>query len=113
MLNLDMNSDINIIPVWEIISTNYNVFNPVRNPMKDWSNYRFRRGTYKFIIVAVSDNQAEIIKVPLKYRNVLENMQNMKVSEFIKFTRPFLDEQSSIRLLKKLIRLNMVELKVA
>jgi hypothetical protein len=99
-----------VVPIWKLLSTKYNVYGPVRYPLEDWGNHRFRKGNYQFVLRPASDNQVDVIKVRGAYRKILAGLRTMSVADFKRLCEPEVDHAGAERLLKKLLKLNMLEI---
>jgi hypothetical protein len=100
------------LPIWEIISVNFNIFQYVNNPVEDFSKSPIKKGKFHFVVLPVSENQTKLFKVSNKYFNLIKNLTDMQVYEFIEKNQNILDREKLMRLLRRLTDLGMIEIKM-
>lgn len=101
-----------ILPIWEIISVNFNIFQYVNNPVEDYGKGPMQKGKYHYVVLPVSGNQTKLFKVSDKYLNLLKNLTDMPVYEFLEKNQNILDRKNLMRLLRRLTDLGMIEIKM-
>jgi hypothetical protein len=61
------------------------------------------------VVIPISDRETEIFNIPRKFIRIIKNLKDTSVAEFISNAKPDLEEKDSMYLLRRLIKLNMVE----
>lgn len=98
-----------VIPVWKMFESNYNIYNYIKYPSNSINNKNPRKGNYWYLVLPVSDRETEILQVPRKYARIIKDLKDTTVREFVQSAKPELKEKESMQFLRKIIKLNMVE----
>lgn len=93
-------NSIEILPVWKILSLNYSLFEKTIN-FKALNNQKLKSkiGKYKYLVIGISENEAEIIKLSNNLSFILENLSNVRVSEYLQMCRRRYDKKTSWEIL--------------
>jgi radical SAM superfamily enzyme YgiQ (UPF0313 family) len=100
---------IKVLPVWKMFESNYNICNYINFPSIHTNDKIPRKGHYSFVVIPISDRETEIFNIPRKFIRIIKNLKDTSVAEFISNAKPDLEEKDSMYLLRRLIKLNMVE----
>jgi radical SAM superfamily enzyme YgiQ (UPF0313 family) len=101
-----------VLPIWEIISVNFNILKYVNYPVTDFCNGPIQKGNYHFVVLPVSENQTKLFKVSNKYLSLIKHLTDMPVYEFLEKNQSILDRKKLMRLLRRLTDLGMIEIKM-
>jgi len=107
-----IHNEFKVLHTWKIISVHYNILQYVNNPVEDFNQGQIHRGKYHYVVLPVSENQTRLFKVSARYLNLIENLSDMQVSEFVEKYQNILDRKKLKRLLRRLTDLGMIEIKI-
>ena len=98
--DIDTANSIEILPVWKILSLKYSLLEKTVN-FKVLNNQRLKSkiGENKYLVIGLSENKSDVIKLSDNLSFVLENLSNMKVSEYLRMCRRRYDEKTSREIL--------------
>ncbi|GAH02710.1 unnamed protein product, partial [marine sediment metagenome] len=91
---------IEILPVWKILSLNYSLLEKTINfKAHNTEKLKLKIGKYKYLVIGISENEAEVIKLSNNLSFILENLSNMRVSEYLQMCRRRYDKKTSWEIL--------------
>ena len=102
---------IEILPVWKILSLNYSLLEKTIN-FKAFNSQKLisKIGENKYLVIGLSENKSEVIKLSDNLSFVLENLSNMKVSEYLRMCRKRYDEKTSRELLGDFQKIGVIRI---
>ena len=98
--DIDPANSIEILPVWKILSLNYSLLEKTIN-FKAFNSQKLisKIGENKYLVIGLSENESEVVKLSDNLSFVLENLSNMKVSEYLRMCRRKYNEKTSWEIL--------------
>ncbi len=104
-------NSIEILPVWKILSLNYSLLEKTIN-FKILNNQKLKLkiGKNKYLVIGISENEAEVIKLSNNLSFILENLSNMRISEFLKMCRKRYDEKTSWEILDDFRKIGVIRI---
>ena len=97
-------------PYWKLIETSCYVYDYIHNPVGLIGKAKFRKGQYHYIVLPLSHRQARLLKVSHAHVQVYSNLKESTVGEFIRENIVFLGEDQSYRILRKMIKIGLVDI---
>ncbi|NQU81752.1 MAG: radical SAM protein [Bacteroidetes bacterium] len=98
--DIDPANSIEILPVWKILSLNYSLLEKTIN-FKAFNNKKLKSniGKNKYLVIGISENESYVSKLSDNLSFVLENLSNMRVSEYLQMCCKRYDEKTSREIL--------------
>ena len=110
--NLKLSGDIIIkpTPVWKIITTNYRLEKIVPSE-NSWAvnKPRIRKGTYKYLLVAVTETKCKRIRINNREEYLLQSLMKLSFSEYVKKVNTIQNKKETLLWINKMRRLGIVE----
>ncbi|MCK4466489.1 MAG: radical SAM protein, partial [Bacteroidales bacterium] len=95
---------------WGLISTNYKISSILaKYKESNLSGARLHYGQYKYLVVACSEKKSIFIKLNEKQNKIMEKLGDMRVIDFLKVGKKFMDNRKVWKFLRKLVRMGVVE----
>ena len=104
-------NSIEILPVWKILSINYSLSEKTIN-FKTFNNKKLKSkiGKNKYFVIGLSENKSEVNKLSDNLSFVLENLSNMRVSEYLQMCRKRYDEKTSWEILGDFRKIGVIRI---
>ncbi len=98
-------------PVWRVLRTSY-ILEKTIPSINHWENNksRFRKGSYYYLVVAVSVIKCKKIKLNAKEVFLFENLSELFVKDYVKRIKTVFSEREAILWLKKMEQLGVIEI---
>ena len=98
--DIDPANSIEILPVWKILSLNYSSLEKTIN-FKSLNKQKLKSKIekYKYLVIGIAENESKVNKLSDNLSFVLENLSNMRVSEYLQMCRKRYDEKTSREIL--------------
>ncbi len=98
--DIDPANSIEILPVWKILSLNYSLLEKTIN-FKAFNNNKLKSniGKNKYLVIGISENESYVSKLSDNLSFVLENLSNMRISEYLQMCCKRYDEKTSREIL--------------
>jgi radical SAM superfamily enzyme YgiQ (UPF0313 family) len=106
----DSDDIIRIVPYWKLIETQRYIYDFIRDPVRMSGKSKFRKGSYHYIILALSNRIVDIIKVPRAFVQTYKELEETTVSTFIQKNVVILGKDRTHEILRKMIRLGLVRI---
>jgi radical SAM superfamily enzyme YgiQ (UPF0313 family) len=100
-----------ILPFWKLTPASYYLYDFIRNPAVYKNNKKFRKGQYYYVVLPVSEKIANLVKISKTLADIIKNLAEMSVSDFIELCKLRFETKRIMRLLKQLKKLNMIEIR--
>lgn len=109
--DIDPANSIEILPVWKILSLNYSLSEKTIN-FKAFNNKKLKSkiGKNKYLVIGLSENKSEVNKLSDNLSFVLENLSNMRVSEYLQMCRKRYDEKTSWEILGDFRKMGVIRI---
>lgn len=110
-LKLSNNFRIKPTPTWKILSTTYKLESILPSKNRWGENKKnYRKGVYKYLLVAVSEIKCKNIRINSKEVFLLENLSELFFCDYVQKVKPILTEEECLLWIKKMRRLGVVEI---
>ena len=98
--DIDPANSIEILPVWKILSLNYSLLEKTIK-FKAFNNKKLKSniGKNKYLVIGISENESYVSKLSDNLSFVLENLSNMRVSEYLQMCSKRYDKKTSREIL--------------
>lgn len=103
------NNRIEVLPIWQLVRSEFYIYPTLVNPIKNVGSFIPRRGEYYYLIRAISDRETSVLKIPKKLSFILMDLTDMSVKEFVSRCYPNFNENNSLQILKRLLKLELVK----
>ena len=109
--DIDPANSIEILPVWKILSINYSLSEKTIN-FKTFNNKKLKSkiGKNKYLVIGLSENKSEVNKLSDNLSFVLENLSNMRVSEYLQMCRKRYDEKTCWEILGDFRKIGVIRI---
>ncbi len=103
---------IEVVPVWEVVKLNHDILD-IQGIITRYreSGKELPEIHNKYLIIGLSEIESDIVKFTKELSYIAEGLTNMRVSQFLEMCKRYFDNKDAFRILKKLMKYGMVEIK--